>query len=101
MGMQTDVYASQAATTDGQLVDQANNAIGRTRVKAILIVPDTTAGSVEFRDGGISGATKLTVETKASSTNTNYMLLPGEGMLFSNDIYVAVTDVVSVMVFYG
>lgn len=99
--MQYDVLASQAAIADGSLVDQAGDAIARARVKAILIMPDTTAGSVEFRDGGVSGATKMTIETIASATNSTYLLLPGEGILFSTDIYVVLTDVLSVMVFYG
>ncbi len=63
MAMQTDVLASAVRTTDGLLQDQATNNLGRTRVKAIYIVPDTGAGSVVFKDGGASGAVKLTVNT--------------------------------------
>jgi hypothetical protein len=101
MGMQTDVLASQARTDDGQLLDQAGNTIGRARIKSIYIVPAAGAGSVVFKDGGASGTTKFTINTLASSSSPNYMLLPGEGVLFTTNIYVDVTTIGSVMVFYG
>jgi len=101
MGMQTDVLASQARTDDGQLLDQAGNTIGRARIKSVYIVPAAGAGSVVFKDGGASGATKITINTLASSSSPNYMLLPGEGVLFTTNIYVDVTTIGSVMVFYG
>lgn len=101
MGTQTDVLASAVATADGQLDDQAGNDIGRARVKAIYIVPSGTAGSVVFKDGGASGSTKMTVNTVASATQPTYFHLPGEGILFQTNIYVDVTTIGSVMVFYG
>ena len=101
MGMQTDVLASQARTDDGQLLDQAGNTIGRARIKSVYIVPAAGAGSVVFKDGGASGTTKITLNTLASSSSPNYMLLPGEGVLFTTNIYVDVTTIGSVMVFYG
>jgi hypothetical protein len=101
MAMQTDVLASAVRTTDGLLQDQATNNLGRARVKAIYIVPDTGAGSVVFKDGGASGTTRMTINTLASSTTPDYILLPGEGLLFQSNVYVDLTDVVSVMVFYA
>jgi hypothetical protein len=99
--MQTDVLASAVRTTDGLLADQAGNSLGRNRVKAIYIVPAAGAGSVVFKDGGASGAVKATINTLASSSAPDYLILPGEGLLFQTDIYVDVTDVASVMVFYA
>ena len=99
--MQTDILASQPRTNDGQLLDQAGNTIGRTRVKAFLIIPTAAAGSVVFKDGGSSGSTKMTVNSLANSTNSDYIILPGEGVLFQTNIYVDVTDIASVMVWYG
>jgi len=102
MGMQTDILASKARTNDGQLVDQNDNNLGLTRVKAIYIVPTpSTAGSVAFIDGGASGITKMTVNVPNNTTGGVYMLLPGEGMLFRTNVYVDITTVASVMVFYG
>jgi hypothetical protein len=101
MMMQTDVFASQVRTTDGQLTDVAGNTIGRARIKSVYIVPSGTAGSVVFKDGGTSGTSRITLNTVASATQPTYMLFPGEGVLFTNDIYVDVTSIGSVMVFYA
>ena len=99
--MQTDILASAVRTSDGVMNDQAGNAIGRCRVKAIYIAPAAGAGSVVLKDGSASGATKVTVNTIASATSTNYVLLPGEGLLFQSGVYADITDIASVMVFYG
>ena len=101
MAMQTDVLASAVRTTDGQLLDQAGDTIIRARVKSIYIVPAATAGSVVFKDGGTGGTIRLTLNTVASATQPTYLLLPGEGVLFSTNIFVDVTNIGSVMVFYG
>lgn len=101
MSMQTDVLASKVRTDAGQMLDQNSLVIGRARVKAIYIVPDTTAGTVTFIDGGASGATKIVVNTKGSSTAPDYILLPGEGLLFQSNIYIVPSTVVSTMVIYG
>ena len=101
MAMQTDVLASKVRTDAGQMLDQNSLVIGRARVKAIYIVPDTTAGTVTFIDGGASGATKIVVNTKASSSAPDYMLLPGEGLLFQTSVYIVPSAVVSTMVIYG
>jgi len=99
--MQTDVLASKVRTDAGQMLDQNSLVIGRARVKAIYIVPDTTAGTVTFRDGGASGPTKIVIDTKASSTTPDYVLLPGEGLLFQTSIYIVPSAVISTMVIYG
>ena len=102
MAMQTDILASAVRTDDGVLNDQAGNAIGRCRVKSIYVVPSGTAGSVVLKDGSSgSGTTKITVNTVASATQPTYLLLPGEGLLFTTGIYVDVTSIGSVMVTYG
>ena len=101
MAMQTDVLASKVATSAGNLLDQNSLVIGRCRVKGIYIVPDTGAGTVTFIDGGASGATKIVVNTKASSSAPDYMLLPGEGLLFQTSVYIVPSAVISTMVIYG
>jgi len=102
MGMQTDVVASGVRTTTGQLQTAAGTGnLARSRVKSILIIPAAGAGTVVFRDGGASGSVKMTVPTLAASTSASYMLIPGEGVLFQNDVHVTLTDVTSVMVFYA
>jgi hypothetical protein len=56
---------------------------------------------VTFIDGGASGATKIVVNTKASSTSADYILMPGEGLLFQSNIYIVPSAVISTMVIYG
>ena len=101
MGMQTDVLASKVRTDAGQLLDQNSLVIGRSRVKAIYIIPTSSAGQVVFRDGGSGGPVKITVNTLASSSAPDYVLLPGEGLLFQENVYIAPSAVVSTMVIYG
>ena len=101
MTMQTDVLASAIRTDDGVVNNQAGGALGRVRIKAVYIVPAAGAGSVVFKDGGASGTTRMTLNTVGSATEPTYLLLPGEGVLFSTSVYVDVTSIGSVMVFYG
>jgi hypothetical protein len=56
---------------------------------------------VVFKDGGASGTTRLTVTVYPASTGPDFMLLPGDGLLFNTDIYADITTIGSVMVFYG
>jgi hypothetical protein len=99
--MQTDILASAVKTTTGTINDQGGNAVRRTRIKGVYIIPDTGAGSVVLRDGSGSGAVCVTVNTLASQTIPTYILLPGEGILVQGGIHATITDVVSLVVFYG
>jgi hypothetical protein len=91
--MQTDVL-SAVATADGTMVS------GRNRLKGVVLTATTTAGSVVFKDGGASGTARLTINTPAVA-DFHDIFIPGEGILFSTDIYVDVTNVSSVTIFYG
>jgi len=99
--MQTDVLVSQVLTADGQFTDQASATIGRARIKAVYMIPSATAGSVVFKNGGASGTTIMTLNTVASATQPTYVLFPGEGVLFSTNVYGDVTNIGSVTIFYG
>ena len=99
--MQTDILASTPLTADGQMLDQNGAVIPRTRVKAVYIVPAAGAGSVVLRDGGASGQVKVTLNTVAGATASDYIEFPGQGLLFQTNVYADVTTVASVMVFYG
>ena len=101
MSMQTDVQVSVPLTADGQFTNQTPTALGRTRVKAVYIIPSGTAGSVVFKNGGASGTTVMTLNTVASATQPTYVLFPGEGVLFSTNVYGDVTSIGSVTIFYG
>ena len=99
--MQTDVLASVPLTNTGQFTNQTPVALGRTRVKAVYMVPSATAGSVIFKDGGSSGTTIMTLNTVASATQPTYLIFPGEGILFSTNVHGTVTDTGKVTIFYG
>jgi hypothetical protein len=101
MAMQTDVKASVALTSTGQFNDQNSAALGRARVKAIYIVPTGNAGSVTLKDGGSGGATVVVINTVASATQPTYLLFPGQGLRFETNVYGALADVSSAVVFYG
>lgn len=93
MSVQTDVK-SATLTADGTAY------AGRTRVKSLVLTATATAGSVVLRDGGASGTVRITLNTPAAADFHN-ILLPGEGVLFTSDVYVDVTNVSSVTVFHG
>lgn len=99
--MQTDILASAVVVGTGVVNNQASEAIGRTRIKGVYIVPQATAGSVVFRDGSASGSIKMTLNTLTSQTSPSYFLFPGEGLLVQSGIHLTLSTVTSVVVFYG
>jgi hypothetical protein len=101
MAMQTDVKASAALTSTGNFQDQNTNNLGRVRVKAIYIVPTGTAGSVTLKDGGSGGSTVVVINTVASATQPTSLLMPGEGLLFKTSVHGTLSNVGSVVLFYG
>jgi len=101
MSMQTDVLASVPLTNTGQFTNQTPTALGRTRVKAVYMIPTGTGGSVIFKNGGSGGTVVMTLNTVASATQPTYLIFPGEGVLFSTNVHGTVTDVTSVTIFYG
>ena len=99
--MTTDVQASVPLTNTGQFTNQTPTALGRTRIKAVYIVPTGTAGSVIFKNGGSGGTVVMTLNTVASATQPTYLLFPGDGVLFSTNVHGTVANVGSVTIFYG
>lgn len=93
MGMQSDVK-SAVATADGTMV------ASRTRLKGVAMTTSASAGSVVFKNNGASGTTLLTLNTPAAA-GIHDVFIPGEGILFETDVYVDLTNVTSVTVFYG
>ena len=93
MTTQTDVL-SATATDDGTLVSAP------ARIKGMVITTAAGSGSVVFKDGGASGTTRLTLNSPAGADMFN-ALLPGQGIRFYTDVYVELTNVSSITVFYG
>ncbi len=92
MGMQYDVKAVQK-TGDGGAVYA-----DKTRVKAITISYEE-GGTVVLKDGGVSGTTRFSF-TAPAVKGSIHILTPGEGILFSTDVYAALTSS-TIVVFYG
>jgi hypothetical protein len=94
MGMQYDV--SSASNTAS-----ATFVAGPARLKSVYFTGTANAGAITFIDGGASGTTRLTLQSIASASSPTYMLIPGEGIRFSTDMYVGLNNVASVTVIYG
>lgn len=91
--MQTDVKAASLTASGTAFA-------GRTRVRGIVLSDTTTAGSLKLRDGGISGTILFSLDTPSTAFVSN-ILIPGEGILFTTDVYVEIDNLSSVVVFYG
>jgi hypothetical protein len=93
--MQTDVR-SQHLTASGNIAG-----LGRNRFKSLSYRGNGSDGYVKLRDGGASGTVLCELDVGTSDTFTIYVLLPGEGILFPNGIYLDISNVNAVTVFYG
>ena len=90
--MSTDILVAQ--------VDETGTAYGaRTRVRGLLVSPGASAGSIVLKDGGSSGATKMTIPTVANGEPFS-VVIPADGIVFATDVYVAATNATA-LVFYG
>jgi hypothetical protein len=98
MGMQTDVKSAHRSTAGSYYA-------GRTRLKAFVVTPAiSTACTFEIRDGSASGAILFTMDiTSQTVANSTYILVPGEGILAQNGLYLtlSVGSLTSLSVFYG
>jgi hypothetical protein len=77
---------------------------GSTRLKGLIICPAaSTAATVQFKDGGSSGAVLLEIDIASNSNPNTYTFdIPGEGIKFSTTLYLALSaSVTGVTVFYG
>lgn len=76
----------------------------RARVKGIYVVSGATTGSLKLHDGTTTGGITLIELDTSAQTNPipDYLLIPGEGVLFENAIYAEITGgIASVTIFYG
>ena len=96
MAMQTDVKATH-------LLASGSVFAGRTRIKGFTLCASASlAGKLILRNGGASGAIAIEVDIPSNSNpNSFYVLVPGEGVLCSIDVYASITNLASVTVFYG
>jgi hypothetical protein len=72
---------------------------GGGRVLGIWLTHTATAGSLELKDGGGSGTSKLIINTKAA-VDEQYIPIPGGGLQFSTDCHATMTNVDGLTVMY-
>ena len=95
MAMQTDVKAGHRDSSGAVYA-------GRTRVKGYQVAPGGTAGEIQFWDNATTNAGNelitINITTNAAVIAT---LIPGEGILFENGVYVVLPASAAITVFYG
>lgn len=91
--MQTDVLSANLVATGAASTQ-------RNRIRAVLITPGATAGTVVITDGP-TGAVKLNFISGVTPESSFYALLPGEGILCTTGIYVTITNAAAVTIFYS
>lgn len=92
--MQTDVQSVHLEAT-------ATAITGRTRVKGYQVLGGGTAGEILMNDGGVSGTLRLQFNISASTNYPFSVLIPGEGILFQEDVYVTLPNLAKITIFYG
>ena len=65
---------------------------GRTRVRQVNAASGGAIGSVEFRDGSISGSSLLTVRTGATEGDINTVNIPQDGILYKDGAFVSFSE---------
>jgi hypothetical protein len=95
MTIQYDVKAAYTGTVPAQLFT------GRTRLKQIVFIGTGTAGSIALYDGTSTSGNILWQSKTSTDVQPFQVILPGEGILACNGIYVDATNVTSVTITYG
>ena len=85
MGFSSDVKAV-TKTADASAV------VGRTRLQGLYFTNSGTGSSFTLKDGTTSSGTgRLTIHTPAAAGSVD-ILLPNDGILFQNGIFIDVAD---------
>jgi hypothetical protein len=95
MTMQYDVKSAYAGTFPAQLFT------GRTRLKSIVFIGNGTSGTFTIYDGTDTSGTVVYQFKFATAVQPFQVLLPGEGILCQNGIYVVGTTLSAISVTYG
>jgi hypothetical protein len=93
--MQTDVKA-------GHLDASGVIFAGPTRVKGFSISPGGTAGEVQFYDNATTNAGTILLTLNVSTNQAlDSLAIPGEGIKFTNGVYVSMPASTHLTVYYG
>jgi hypothetical protein len=95
MTMQFDVKSAYTGTVPAQLFT------GRTRLKQVVFLGTGTAGTIALYDGTDTTGPVLWQGKTSTAVQPFQVIIPGEGILASNGIYVAGTNISYVTICYG
>jgi len=73
---------------------------GAARVRSFYYRSTTTKGVLRFLDGGANGTLILQLDTAAFSRG-QYITIPDPGLIHSTNVYISLSNVDSVMLFYN
>ena len=65
--------------------------LGRSRLKGVFLTSTATAGSVDFLTTSTAGTSLFKISSVASATATRDVVIPDEGVLFKEGIYIQYT----------
>ena len=65
---------------------------GRTRVRQANVASGGAIGSVEVKNGSITGTTQLTLRTQATEGDISTVNIPQDGVLFDSGAYITFTE---------
>ena len=96
MTMQYDVKSAYVSGNTGVLV------AGRTRLKQILFIGTGTAGTIKLYDNDSAASGDILFEFKFSTAVQPFqVLIPGEGILAQNGVYLSGTNLSAASICYG
>jgi hypothetical protein len=95
MTTQYDVKSAYSASFPAQLFT------GRTRLKSIVFIGNGTAGTFTLYDGTDTNGNILYQFKYSTAVQPFQVLIPGEGILCQNGIYVVGTTLTAMAVTYG
>lgn len=84
----------------GQFTETGTVSELRNRLKAVYALGSEGTNEIAFTDGD-GGTSRLALSVPDGTLGAVYVLLPGDGILFRDSIYLVNTGGVSVTAFYG
>ena len=94
MAMQYDVQAAYR-TSDGALV------AGRTRIKGAFIAVSSAGAAAVIYDNASAASGDVLLTIPAAAVGQHSIIIPGEGILAENGVYIDINGVAAITLFYG
>lgn len=94
MGMQTDVKAKYL---------EADGAIfaGRARLKGLTVAVSSAGAALAVYDNASAASGTKVIEVSTAATGVFNVLIPGEGILANNGLYLDINGAAGVTAYYG